>query len=177
MNPIITQILNQVPEFRQVTVFSKEEFINLLEDCALICLASDAHVADLTHECANEKEPTILTPAKYADIHHGFGDGDKVVGFQLTLRHFINDNAPTDNPPRHPAIAVSYIWSNGEIHEEPFAIVTPTDEADSENARFAWETDLLNKLRLHESTEREKRMQDITNAQSDKLREAVRQAQ
>ena len=140
----------------QTTCSTPEAFAAVAAGASVVQLASEAAAADMWKD--SEKQGAILeaqihAPADYANLHLGYCDEVHTVdGLHLQRMDFTCQ--VTGRSCR--AIAVSNRWSNGEIHEEPFAVLANPDITD--DGPTAWGIDLQNKLHRCLLRDHEKRL-------------------
>ena len=144
----------------QTTCSTAEAFAAIADGATVIHLVNEATAADLWKE--SERQPEVLeaqvsAPANYAKMHLGYSDEVHTVD-GLHLHRVDFTCRVTGRCCR--AIAISSKWSNGEIHEEPFAVLTDPDTV-GDDGPTAWGIDLQNKMHKALLHENEKRLTNL----------------
>ena len=155
MNPHLKLIL----EVDTAVTCGAQGFAQIASDCRVIQFAGEAEAADLwklSTSSGKTLQAKVQTPAEYAEKHIGYSDGCHTVDALYLHRMDITCQV-TGLTCR--AIAISNRWSNGEIHEDAFAILHCPDIP--YNGSKAWGIDLSNKIHKHILRENEKRVENL----------------
>ena len=157
MNPHLQIIL----EADVAVTCGAKGFAQIASDCRVIQFASEADAADLwklSTSSGKTLQAKVQTPAEYAEKHIGYSDGCHTVD-ALHLHRMDIKCEVTGRTCR--IIAISNRWSNGEVHEEAFAILR--SPASPTTCTKAWGIDLSNKIYKHILRENEKRVENLSH--------------